>query len=341
VSSTIPSNFNQNHHSSHNLQQPAPDASQSNPQSKAASEMPDQIMEIKAATIGAKATLRAGNATLLAAALGALVTASTGYGLFEITKHHQGIDGRQKALNDYVNGMKELIASTAINREQPKKIAALQYAKTLLVMRELEDDGDRKGQAIRFLYENCLVPKDEDSKCQVFPSILAQGFNLKGANLNEIDLQDTWMPYVTLQKVVMRGANLQSADLSGANLREADITPHQKSGFWSDVRSFGGLLKQNAQQNANLRNTKLLYADLSKADLSEADLSNADLRYAKLTDAVNLTQATLTGACYVAGTEEQYLPPNFDPKAKGMVALSQEVSDPSQPDTFKPCSTLR
>jgi hypothetical protein len=284
-------------------------------------------LEIKAAKIGAKATK-------WAAGIGVLGSALTGFILFQVTQHYQGNDGRQKALNEYVNSMKELIASTDIDRTSTIKIAALAYSKTLLAMRELDGDGDRKGQALRFLHENCLATVGEKvlSTCETLQDIRGQEkFNLRGANLNGIVLEDTWIPNVNLRKVYMKGANLQNADLSGANLAEADITPNQRTVLWGTLQFPKGIL----EQNANLKKTKLNNADLTKANLKNVDLRQADLRFANLAGA-NLEGANLEGACYIKGTETTHFPKNFNPAEKGMVPMAGE-SNPEEMNTYKPC----
>lgn len=182
--------------------------------------------EIKAAKVQAAAAV-------WAAIIGAVGAGIFGFAVFMATQHYQKDDGRQKALNEYTTSMKELIASTDIDRKAPQRVAALQYAKTLLVMRELDEDGDRKGQALRFLHENCLVTtKEVTQRCVALEQsldkepgkIAEEKIDLRGVNLNGIDLKDTWIPHVNLRGAYMRGANLQNADLKGADLRFTDLT---------------------------------------------------------------------------------------------------------------------
>lgn len=325
-------------------QQESTNTSQPNQQSVTTSEKLDTPLEIKAAKIGATATWVG---AIGAAFIGIVGSALTGFILFQVTQHYQGNDGRQKALNEYVNSMKELIASTQVDRASAEKIAALAYSKTLLAMRELDEDGDRKGQALRFLHENCLVTIDKKdgkvpSLCGTRQDIKnGEKFNLHGANLNGIILEDTWVPNVNLRKVYMKGANLQNADLSGADLREANISPNQKSVWWGNLPFPKGtpgnaILRNTKLSNADLTKANLRNADLSQAELSSTNLSQADLRFANLVGA-NLDGANLTSACYIAGTETTYFPSGFDPKKAGMVPMTKEESNPQAKDTYKPC----
>lgn len=311
---------------------------------------------------------------IIAAGIGAVGAIVAGVAVFSATQYYQENDGRQKALNDYTTGMKELMASTNIDRKAPQRVAALQYAKTLLVMRELDGDGDRKGQALRFLHETCLITTQEvTQRCLELKNILPKGgekIDLRGVNLNGIDLKDTWIPYVNLREAYMKGANLQNADLTGVDLTDAVLAATPKSNFqdaWLDVllrpNNIGMLFfsKSSNLQKAKLKSAifdhaeltdvdfreaqlfqarfvsaNLLRANLRGADLRNADLSSADLRGADLRDA-NLTNAKLDGACYVEGEETQYFSPDFDPKQHNMVALPENNSDLNKPNDFKPC----
>jgi len=79
-----------------------------------------------------------------------------------------------------------------------------------------------------------------------------------------------------LRGAYLQDANLQRADLRGANLQRADL--------------------QDADlQDANLRGAYLQDANLQRADLQDANLQGADLRGAYLQDA-NLQRADLRGA---------------------------------------------
>lgn len=292
-----------------------------------------------------KKKLTDAEATILAAVIGAIGAGIFGYGVFSATQHYQDDDGRQKALNEYTTSMKELIVSSDIERTNSQMVADLQDSRTFLVMRELEGDGDRKGQVLRFLHETCLI-KTEVGAARCVRNLLEQELqqarenlrmakvDLSGIDLDEVDLQDASVPNIDLHGAYMRGANLQKAALSGADLRDANLAARPKS---SSLPS----LKPSNLQGAKLKwavfvRANLMGVNLSKADLSSANLQDADLRKATLTNAI-LAGTKLDGACYVKGTEARYFPPGFNPKEHNMIAIPEDQSDPNEPATFKPC----
>jgi uncharacterized protein YjbI with pentapeptide repeats len=225
-----------------------------------------------------------------------LVAVFATWATFSITQDVQERDGRQKALNDYVNGMKELIASTQVDRSNGQMAAGLKNSRTFLVMRELDGDGDRKGQALRFLYETCLIR----SNCsRTTPKV-----TLNGINLNGIVLEDAWVPHLNLQKTYMKGANLKKADLTRADLTEADLTPNQEKRFWQTLPVLGWVLKPlfPGVVEADLQEANLSSAILNRANLSNANLSRVNLRGADLRN-TNLTGAELESAIYDSNTD--------------------------------------
>jgi hypothetical protein len=164
------------------------------------------------------------------------------------------------------------------------------------------DTGKLKGLLIRYLYDAKLIGYDTlDGKNTIVPGVM----HLYSANITKVVLEDAWLPGIDLQKTWLNEGNFKNAYLNRAKLLQ----------------------------------DSLLYADFTGSDLSGADFTNADLRFAKLkTD--SLPSATLTGACYVEGTEAEYFPPDFDPKKVGMVPMPKEDSDPSDPAKFKRCKSV-
>lgn len=277
-----------------------------------------------------------------AAVIGAAGALAAAYGVFLITQYYQDNDSRQRALNDYVNSMKELIASTGIERDNPHTLAALQRSRTLLIMRELGEDGDRKGQVLRFLHETCLFKTGEGTK-RCAQSLLEGGqqeaientvtANLSGINLDNVVLQDVWAPNMNLSGVYMRGANLQESALSGSEFVRATLTA---SNFQNSTLAW--TVFEGADLTAvNFSSAQMYRASFVGSNLTEADLRGADLRFANLAY-TNLSDASdLTGVCYVEGTETRYFPPGFDPNAFGMVAIPATESNPNDSANFKSC----
>ncbi|MEM9809243.1 MAG: pentapeptide repeat-containing protein, partial [Cyanobacteria bacterium P01_D01_bin.56] len=117
-------------------------------------------------------------------------------------------------------------------------------------------DNSRKGQVIRFLYDQELIFSERE--------IMRREEEL-GASQSD--------------RSVFRQVNLGGLDLVNVNLSSAFIP--------------GIDLANTTLKNGNLRNTNLVHADLSGADLSNADLSGADLSNTILY-ATNLQGATYT-----------------------------------------------
>jgi len=119
----------------------------------------------------------------------------------------------------------------------------------------------------------CDIPEGMESGMiarHAVETAIAEGANLRDANLRYANLQDA-----NLRDADLRDANLRGADLRDANLRGADL------------------------QGANLRGADLQGADLQGANLRCADLRDADLRDAKHAPLV------INGLCwmvYISGT---------------------------------------
>lgn len=243
---------------------------------------------------------------------------------FAIAQKVQTEDGRQKALNDYTNSMKELVASTQIAREDAKMTASLQNSRTFLVMRELDGDGDRKGQILRLLYEACLIPTDKAlERCVTLESsrkdwqiggkedtrynkLREAKVKLSGINLNGVVLEDASTPNMDLTGAFMKGANLENADLAGSNLTRTDFTKNKEAGcldsLWDSIPIIdlagdliGWMVKPFCPAKAKLKGIRLDWAVLTDANLKNADLTQAKLIKAKL-EGANLSNAILTDA---------------------------------------------
>jgi hypothetical protein len=96
-------------------------------------------------------------------------------------------------------------------------------ARTLSILRQFGEDGERKGSVIRFLTESEVISnlnlslQDADLRYANLGNVKFQPGYLKGANPQTIG-QGT-----NLQGADFRYANLESADLRGANLQKADF----------------------------------------------------------------------------------------------------------------------
>lgn len=175
-----------------------------------------------------------------------------------------------EAVNAYVDSIGSLLLSKDIDRTNASKIEQLIRSKTLLIARQIDQipqktnnnpkkdtlDNSRKGQVIRFLYDQELIFSEREIMRREEELDNPQGDN-----------------------PIFRRVNLGGLDLVNVNLSSAFIP--------------GIDLANTTMKNSNLRNANLVHADLGGADLSNADLSGADLRNTILY-ATNLQGATYT-----------------------------------------------
>jgi len=217
-----------------------------------------------------------------------LTLVGLGYFLQRLQQSRVEFNQREEALQNYLDRLSELLLdknliSMAIKHQiasesQSEAEALLNAAsdviraRTLSLLRILEQDGKRKGHLIRFLVEAEVINKFKVSLSNV---------DLSKADLRSANLCET---------------NLQSADLSGANLSHANLIKAKLN-----FANFQGSDYQGANlSNANLNLAKLNFADLSGANLNKADLVGSDLSYAKLwlakLNSANLKSANLSNA---------------------------------------------
>jgi hypothetical protein len=159
----------------------------------------------------------------------------------------------QEALENYFDKMTELIIDKLHENKEAKSIIR---TRTLGLMRIL--DGNRKGQALQFIYELGLI--------YINPVL-----NLNGVDLNNADLSPA-----KLNNVEIRGAFVNNANFKKANLSNAVLCgSHLIGADFSD---------------AILVNTNFEQADLSKAIFNNADFKNSIL------DSANFNEADLSKA---------------------------------------------
>ncbi len=185
------------------------------------------------------------------------------------------IKSRVSTSNKMPSAEEKLLEFAAIKKEEDKIDAiknarVVARAQTLSTLRRLDDDGELKGEVIRFLHEAKLI------------ALPSEGNLKKDLNLFRYQVsRDSPCPPQTL------------VDLCGANLKNVQL---------KDAWLWRINLKETILSNADFSNTNFKEADLSKADLTSARLINADLRDADLTGA-KLESADLKGACYTEKTK--------------------------------------
>jgi hypothetical protein len=169
---------------------------------------------------------------------------------------------REEALQRYLDRMQELMLDKGLrSADSDKEIRDVARVRALTILRSL--DGNRKGQAVRFLYEADLMGRAYEEETEIREAII----KLERANLRE----------ARLKGAELRGVDLTFTDLRSADLRCADFT------------------------EAYLITTDLREADLRGAELGFANLSGANMGNANLSGATNWTHQQLAQARSLVG----------------------------------------
>lgn len=154
---------------------------------------------------------------------------------------------------------------------------------TLTVLRQLDEDGERKRDVIEFLSHAGVIGGAV--------KLNLSSTNLKHAKLDAVQLEGAIFQGAIFDNATLGGANLKGADLECAVLREAYLGGADLSGAClKDARFNYASLRGACLMDASLEHT-----DLEKADLSLANLKGANLKGANMEDTV-LKLAHLEGA---------------------------------------------
>ena len=204
--------------------------------------------------------------------------------LIQIENSHLGV-----AANNRRTSKQQNLLDTSLN---------VIRARTLSILRQFEDDVERKSSVLRFLAESEILSKLRLNLSDAYlQKSTLQGINLQKANFQRANLQ--WVTFL--------GANLQEANLQEADLEQAIIGVDfqglsLKEGFkdiWpKKVRQVSNLQKANLQ-GANCQGADLQGANLKEANLQEAKLFRANLRW------TDLERANLQGVRLVKANFER------------------------------------
>lgn len=236
------------------------------------------------------------------------------------------------------DGNAEQIPNQSTDQEREMKyrwILSMARARTLSTFRQLGQDGERRGQLLKFLYEAELI----GGQCEIDEKTLqSQGcrhsilpldgarleglafdsaIQLTGVNLEGASLAKAKLPGIDLTSAIMTKARLQNANLAKALLDNAQMAVSNLEGA---NLSNASLVKANLK-TANLKGANLSGANLQDANLEGADLRDADLRGADLTGA-SLKDAKFDGAVYNTDNKETKFPSEFDRNREEMVLKS-------------------
>lgn len=229
----------------------------------------------------------------------------------KLEKEIADINLREESLQSYLDRLSDLLINKELvnlKNDDPLREVALDVirARTLSILRQLGDDGVRKGSVIRFLSDVELVGSDfmeiMNNKLKVdlssasLRSVNLKSINLCGANLSHADLSFSRLDGTNLNSSKLYGANLENTDLGGANLECANLygANLERANLMSCNLITADLGRANLKFS-NLLGAQLIGADLSDANLENSSLVGTDLRKAKLNGA-NLRAANLTGA---------------------------------------------
>jgi uncharacterized protein YjbI with pentapeptide repeats len=207
----------------------------------------------------------------------------------EIEKDRQ----RQKALEDYLDRMTELLLENKLRESLPTdEIRSIARTRTLTILQSL--DGARKSQLIQFLYESSLIGKISEQ------GVVKPIIDLSFADLQNIEIKYGKLEGIDLSKANLRNTNLQMTSLIGANFYLADLDDSDFS--WTKLMgaNLHAGLRRIDLSSANLESANVRSANLCGARLWHTNFQGADLQYANfmfnhpiLRNKDNLEPATL------------------------------------------------
>jgi uncharacterized protein YjbI with pentapeptide repeats len=157
----------------------------------------------------------------------------------------------EQILENFLERISVLLTNKKLSQGNSGCAVARNWA--LIVFRKL--DGERKSEALQFIYESGLINKS--------PLL-----NLNGANLDSCKLMYAGLVDSEIKGAYFRNADMQHANLRGANLRGCDFVKAN--------------LKKSNLENSDLSYSNLKSANLRSVDFTLANIDHADLRSAKL-----------------------------------------------------------
>jgi Pentapeptide repeats (8 copies) len=197
---------------------------------------------------------------------------------------------REEALQTYFDRISELLLEHNLgephhlfpvpgqNPDQNNNPARdIARARTLTVLRRLDNDGQRKAAIVTFLHEAELIKEE-------IPIINLNKANLNGSKLSGANLSFANLEGADISKAELGFANLGRAQLRRANLEGTDLT-------FADLR--GAILYQADLSGASLYGADVKGADIVGAILYQADLSRAENLIEKQLDQAKLCKTTL------------------------------------------------
>lgn len=168
---------------------------------------------------------------------------------------------REEALEKYIDFLSKNTPSMEISLKAIR-------VKTLSILRRLKTDGERKGTAIKFLYDtDILKRRDLDLSGADLTGIRLETSKLAGANLRGTRLDRASLDRCDLKNADLVGASLVRASVARVNLCHADL-------------SFANLVGANFLFSADLFSADSNVTNLNVTNLSGAILLKANLKAA-------------------------------------------------------------
>jgi uncharacterized protein YjbI with pentapeptide repeats len=197
----------------------------------------------------------------------------------------------KSALQKYLDDIKQKLLDARLH-EKSAGDEALVQASALVRDCFSRLDLARRRSLLEFLHENSFIERSSP--------LLA---------LNDADLSNTDLSWITLNNTVLRYVNLSGADLSLANLGGVDLSGSILRGARLKAYLVGAKLIKSDLREADLSGAHLAHASLAGANLRFANLQRADLRGANLTGAdlryANFQEANLSGVNFSFTTLSQ------------------------------------
>jgi len=186
---------------------------------------------------------------------------------------------REKALQDYIDKMSELLLEKHLRKSLPEDEArTIARVRTITILFQL--DARRIGYVFAFLDEAGLMshnPKEESIVSFYEANLEKINFsqaNLRGANLRGANLRGAILRGAILRGAILDRAILEATDLSRAYFYETGLSGANLSG-------------------ANLSGANLVSSSIDGADLNGADLRGTIVREEQLNEARSLKGATM------------------------------------------------
>lgn len=122
---------------------------------------------------------------------------------------------------------------------------------------------------------------------------VARQIELKGRNLDHIDVQNINLNRLNLESFSLRSADLEGAKMIKTRAIKSDFT----KAFMPRVKMSLGNFSHARFIKANLKKSRMRYGNFKNADFTEADLRGCNLKGANLSGA-NLKEADIQGSIF-------------------------------------------